>query len=384
MEENADLGGSIEEKPDENGLKNFQEKPPEALKIKRSAREWFSMFGWRSNPFVFNTDPSLFVGYNEQKGEILSILEEKHRLVLLAGPTGSGKTTLLKWISLNMPRNYDYIFIAKPPASSEELVSVFNSKFKVPWFLRLFIPNIKNPYEIPDFLNKRLKNKHLVILFDEAHEASLDVLEWVRVLSDQVDHITFLLSALPNFEDQLTDKLETLRKRIIKRIEVISLTKEETRQMIEKRILGAGGKDTRPFSQNIIDRIYEETGGFPREVIRLCNNMVERAIREGKETLTADLFEKKEEPKTVSLNLLDKLTPLQKRVVEFLAKGPLTPGEIANMLNLEKYKSRQHAVRSLNNILKMLMQQSLVEREQSERAFKYKLSPLIKTLVVKA
>ena len=58
--------------------------------------------------------------------------------------------------------------------------------------------------------------------------------------------------------------------------------------------------------------------------------------------------------------------------------------EIANMLNLDKYKSRQHAVRSVNNILKRLMADGFVERKKLDRAFLYQLSPRLKTLVVKA
>ena len=57
---------------------------------------------------------------------------------------------------------------------------------------------------------------------------------------------------------------------------------------------------------------------------------------------------------------------------------------VVNMLDLEKYKSRQHAVRSLNNVLKILLQENLVEREKRDKTFIYRLSPRIKTLVVKS
>ena len=65
------------------------------------------------------------------------------------------------------------------------------------------------------------------------------------------------------------------------------------------------------------------------------------------------------------MDILDKITPMQKDVIDLLSKKACSPGEIANMLNLDKYKSRQHAVRSVNNILKRLMADGFVERKNS-------------------
>ena len=221
-----DLKDYIREEPPKN-----PQKTPERV----SLREWFKNLGWRESPFTFAITPYLFVGYESQINKVLNILEEKHKIALVVGPTGAGKTTFLKWISEHLPVGFSYIYMGKPPKNPVEFVEIFNEKFKPNWFLRLFIPNIKNLYQIPEFLNKKLKNSHLVILFDEAHESSVDVLEWLRVLSDQVENMSILVSGLPVFDEKLGD-LETFRKRIITKIELLSLTKEETREMIQKRI----------------------------------------------------------------------------------------------------------------------------------------------------
>ena len=94
--------------------------------------------------------------------------------------------------------------------------------------------------------------------------------------------------------------------------------------------------------------------------------MVNKCIINNKYTITDDLFfeesvEREPIRNDISLNILDDMTPMQKHVIELL-KNPLTPGQIADRLDLEKYKSRQHAVRSVNNILKQLMKEDLVER----------------------
>lgn len=340
--------------------------------------EWLRNRNWNANPFIFSIDSSILVGYEQQKTQLLTFLESGHKVALLVGPTGSGKTSLLKWLSDNAG-GYKTVYVSKPPLKQEEFVHIINSSFPRRW-LR-FIPNIKHPYQISEFLSK--KKKRIAILFDEAHEAEIDILEWLRVLSDQADNISVIISALPSFEERIKDELETLRKRIVTRIEVLSLTKEEMKEMIKKRIENVGGSGTELFDAAVIDAIYEKTGGFPREVIRLCNELVMRAVSENKERITPDMLavEKKEE---TPITMLEHLTHMEKYIIDMIAKNPMTPGEIANTLNLEKYKSRQHAVRSVNNVMKLMLNAGLLEREKRDKAFVYNLAPRIKTLVVKA
>ena len=51
------------------------------------------------------------------------------------------------------------------------------------------------------------------------------------------------------------------------RIELLSLTKEETKELIQKRIINVGGTGNE-FSDHVAEAIYNYTGGFPREIIR--------------------------------------------------------------------------------------------------------------------
>jgi type II secretory pathway predicted ATPase ExeA len=370
----------------EKPRKKPDEKSPKPLK-RRGVEQWFRDIGWSTNPFTLNIFPNLFVGYEKQRRSIVRMIEEKHKLGLVLGPTGSGKTTFLQWISSNLDKNYDTLFISKPPKTVEDLVGLFKERYKPPWFLRLFISNIKNVYQIPDFLNKRYCKKHLVILCDEAHEASTDVLEWLRVLSDQVKNMTIILSGLPVFEERLKENLETFEKRITRRVELLSLTKEETKDMIRKRINYVGGTDIKPFTERAIDNIFKKSGGFPREVLRLCDIHMNKAIEKDEDVIDVETIEEKteksKEEETIS-SVMGTLTNRQKQIINILAKHEQTPADIVEHLNLQRYKSRQHAVRSVNNILSKLMEDGFVERKKQGRSFVYDLSPKIKTIVVTA
>ncbi|MBI4018426.1 MAG: AAA family ATPase [Candidatus Aenigmarchaeota archaeon] len=358
----------------------------ETMPVSFSPSAWFAEKGWSNNPFTFSILPSLFVGYREQVARAMLFLGEKHKFVLVTGPTGSGKTTLLKRIQADLAGKFDTLYVGKPPEKPDDFVDIFNEKFRAPWPLRWFTPGIRNVYQIPDFLNKKLKKKHLVVLLDEIHEADKDILEWIRVLSDQVDNISFLLSGLPHFDEELSAKLETFRKRITANVQLLSLTKEETEELITRRIQHVGGQGNE-FSQDVVNFIHSRSGGFPREVLRLCDEFIYHAIVKGRKDISMDLLEGVKEEKIepqMSLGIIEKMTPMQREILEVLAQKPLSPGQIANSLNLEKYKSRQHAVRSVNNVLKLLLKEGYVERAQSEKTFVYSLTPKIKTLMVKA
>ncbi len=346
------------------------------------AKGWFRARNWSSNPFTFSILPSILVGYDKQKQRILLNLEEKHKFILISGPTGSGKTTLMKWVQGNISKEFDMLYISKPPKSPEQFVEIFNEKFRQPWFLSW--RRLKSIYQLPEFLNKRLKKRHLVVLFDEAHESSTEILEWLRVLGDQVDNISFLLSGLPVFEEQLISRLETFNKRIAAKIELLYLTKEETKELVRRRIQNTGGSGNE-FNEELLNAIYEKSGGFPREILRQCDEAVNNAIINNTD-ISLPQAPKTEEAKEerITVNFLDKMTPMQKEVIEMLAKKPLSPGQVADSLNLSKYKSRQHAVRSVNNIVKKLQADGYLERVQNEKTFVYSLTPKIRTLMVKA
>jgi len=350
-----------------------------------SPEKWFETKRWKENPFTFNIYPYLFVGYQEQINRLLLMLLEKHKFVFVSGPTGSGKTTLLKWVEKMSGKAYDILYIGKPPSKSEDFALIFNEKFKIKWPMSMFKQGLKNIYQVPDFLNKKLKRRHLVIMIDEVHEASVETLEWLRVLGDQVTNISFVLAGLPVFDDKLMDKLETFRKRIVAKIDLTSLTKEETEEMIRKRIKHVGGTGDE-FSKELLDFIHARSGGFPREILRVCDELVTKAILRGETEIKKEYIENSESQREerVSLEILDTFTPMQRDIVETLSQRSLSPGQIADSLSLDKYKSRQHAVRSVNNILKMLLADGYVERQQSEKTFVYSLTPKIKSLLVRA
>ena len=356
-------------------------------KSRPTYEEWMRHVGWSSNPFTLIINPDLLVGYEKQIAKLKEYIEEGRRLIFLKGLTGSGKTTMLKYIERTMSDKYKIIFLAKPPMKLDEFVDIFKGAFPVPWFLRPFISNIKNVYQIPDFVNRKMKGRRLVMMFDEIHEAPTEILEWIRVFADEINDVVIILSGLPSFEMILRERLETLEKRISSRIDILSLTKEEIKELIKRRIESVGGKDMGPFSDDIIEKIFNRTNGFPRDTLKMCETLVEELIDRGTYEITTDMLssvssEKKKEKYNISPEFLYNLSPRQQEIIEILGKRDMTPGQISNMIDLKEYKSRQHAVRSINNILQRLVQEGYVERRKVGKAFVYTLMPKIKNMLI--
>ena len=356
----------------------------------------FSKWGWKENPFVLKIDPNLFVGYEKQVHAALKHIENKHKVAVITGRTGAGKTTFLKWVESNY--NDSKLYVSKPPQKPEEFVSLFTDLFGFSFWEKL-MRRKPSLYNLPDYINRKLKNQHLVFLLDETHETNKEVLEWLRVLTDQIDNISLVIAGMPALDEKMSD-LETLKQRITTRISLVSLDKNETRELIKKRIENAGGRGILPFTEDSIDLIYKRTGGFPREILKLCDRLVNSALERNLDAITRKDIEEHKEidmpkvrveepvvtfmPKPPSEEQFRNLPSKQRKILKLLSdRDWLTPTAIVEELEMKSsYKSKGHAIRSVNNILRRLMLDGYVQREGRGKAFMYALTPKTKTLFV--
>lgn len=341
-------------------------------------------FKWEGNPFTFKILPDLFVGHSQEVEQIISNISNGDKFALLLGPTGSGKTTLLKHISNKFPE-FEILYLAKPPKDPKDWVTVFNHITK-PRLSFLRRHNGVDLYNLSEKVNKKLGVRKCLIFVDECHEATQESLEWLRTITDQVENLTIILAGLPVFENMLKDNLETFLRRITLRIDLGCLSKPETREFIKKRIESLGGDDIRPFTPAIIDYIHEKTGGFPREVLKVCNDLTHKALQRGLTTIDTDFLEEADLPSQVSLESLEALPARQKLIVDTLAKeGSLTPTEIVQKIQAKgEYKNQENAIRAVNNLARRLQSDGFLERKKTGKAFKYKISPRYQTLMVNA
>lgn len=358
-------------------LKDYEEK----------MNDWFNKVGIDENPFTLRIKPSLFVGYEDELKKLSYHIQENRKFAIITGATGSGKTTLLRLLKNSFKYKYKTLYLSKPP-EADEIVDIFVDNFQPSFFQRLFGFNV-SIHEISDYLDKRL-SQGLLLLVDEVHEADMKALQWLRTITDQVDKIQLVLAALPTIDSQLRENLETLRSRVTTKIDLTTLNRDETKELIRKRIESSGGEGFGPFTEECIDEIYEKTGGFPREVLKMCDRLLNWALENDETEIdTMISFEEDEEEKerdrATGRDLLKDLPYKQREIVETLAEeDELFPSEIVERTGTEGYKTKQHAVRSINNILRRLLKDGYVERSRRGKGYVYSLDIKTKNLLVKS
>jgi len=384
--------------------------------------EWLERLDWEENPFNFKIYPELMVGYADEISAISDAVEAGNKFSIILGETGAGKTNLLKWLVSRYDDEFDVYYMPKPPITNEDLLDFLEQEILQPGFMtRLF--NNYTLYNIHEAIQDELDGQSLLVI-DECHEASTDVLRWIRTAIDHVDDLTVVAAGLPSFEETLEQEIPTLHSRATAIVRLQSLDRDESLELIRQRIETVGGRSLEPFTQDAVLHIYQQTGGFPREILRACNDCVVNGAREdvslidvndverfidvtradeddaGGDTGTDDRAGRtgegagrpdtdvtaedgdQEDPdgakgeETTSVDWREmNLTAKQERVMEILeVEGESTSGEVADVMGTEEYTSRNHAVRSINNILKRLMENDLVERERDGRSYAYRLA----------
>ncbi|MBI2675832.1 MAG: AAA family ATPase [Candidatus Aenigmarchaeota archaeon] len=343
-----------------------------------------SQFGWKKNPFSFRLMSDFFIGYNKEKMEVYQGLNNGDKFALLLGPTGSGKTTFMMYIQRAF-RNYKLLFLPKPPKNPSDWIEIFNPVLGRPF--PFFKRNI-SLYNLHERLNKKLGSKRCLVFVDECHEASVESLEWIRSIADQTENLSVMIAGLPVLEKNLKDSLETLLKRVTINVRLTNLTKSETRELIKKRIESHGGTDIYPFTNEVVDEIYEKTAGFPREILRICDDLVKKAVEKNMTTIDINFMKEMDTETTarVAIETVDRLPERQKTILKLLSsRGAMTPNEIADSAGgMQEYKDKGNAIRAMNNILKRLMDDGFVERDRQGKVYVYKVSGKLKTILVTA
>lgn len=354
--------------------------------------EWMKRYDWSRNPFNFRIYPDLMIGYEQEHRRLKDAIESNNKLTLLLGNTGAGKTNMLKSIEQEYQDNVNLFYMSKPPVTEPDLLEYLKHEVLDQSVLSRLLKSY-SLYNIHTAINKKYSGQ-IVLLVDEGHEASIEVLEWLRTAMDHIGNLTVVAAGLPEFEDKLEEDVNTLHSRATEVVRLNSLSRDDTIELIRKRIGYVGGSSIEPFTQDALLKIYRKTGGFPREVLRVCNDCVIHAANEDKSIIDEGDVEKviddeedesSNEPNSQSSEGqesegeggerpagLDELTPKQRHVYDAVEElGEATSGEIVEHMGMEDYQSRSHAIRSINNILRRLMEQNIITRKRKGRNYLY-------------
>ena len=123
---------------------------------------------------------------------------------------------------------------------------------------------------------------HPILILDEAHLLSNDILQEIRLLTnfeiDSFNALTILFCGQESFRMKLgLSILESLANSITISIPVDSLKKEESFSYIEQIIFNCGN-DGSLFTKNALSLIHQSSGGIMRIINHICSGSLSKAF----------------------------------------------------------------------------------------------------------
>jgi general secretion pathway protein A len=123
------------------------------------------------------------------------------------------------------------------------------------------------------------QNRTTVLILDEAHNLSWDVLEEIRLLGNletrQGKLLQIILAGQPELDRKLdAPDLRQLKQRVVLRCTLQPLDEPETIDYISTRMTKAGLPDQTVFQAEILSEIHLRAQGIPRLVNNICDNLL--------------------------------------------------------------------------------------------------------------
>jgi general secretion pathway protein A len=257
-----------------------------------------SFYNLRRNPFEITPDPTFLFPTNRHKEALAALYYgvRRHKgFVVLTGEVGTGKTLLVRWLlQLLKGTNVAYAY-------------VFNSRLSSLEFLQFVAGDLgldtsaKTKSDLLLDFGKFLITRHqhrltTVLVVDEAHHLSAEVLEEIRLLTNLETAEGKLLQILLIGQPELDDKLDLvelrqLKQRIALRARLEPLDREETAGYVERRLELAGA--TFPaktlFPSETVAEVYRYSRGIPRLINTICENALITAYARQLRSIPVDI-----------------------------------------------------------------------------------------------
>jgi general secretion pathway protein A len=233
-------------------------------------------YNLRLNPFSFQPDPEfLWLGKKHREGLArlrYGILENKG-FILLTGDVGTGKTIFLQQLRKTLPTYVKVAFIRNPGIEALDIYRILSADFEI---ADRFEGKADFLIQFKRFLiDVYAAQQKLLIIVEEAHRFSCELLDDIRVLSnfdcDNRGLINIFLVGQGEFNRRLMDRRnQAVRQRIAVSYHVSPLDEQETRGYISHRLRVAGSeKDL--FTLEALREIFRLTGGTPRLINVVCD-----------------------------------------------------------------------------------------------------------------
>lgn len=260
-----------------------------------------SFYNLARNPFDLTPDPTCFVPtvrHNEALAALYYGIRRHKGLVVVTGEVGTGKTLMLRCLLQLFKESseiaYAYLFNCR--LSAHEFLHYTAADFA----LNVDAQQSKGTLllELSKYVTSRgLQGLTTVLVVDEAHNLSTELLEEIRLLSNLETNDDKLLQIILVGQPELDLKLDSfelrpLKQRIALRAHLAPLDEQDTdRYIVERLSIAGGGLPKDPlFSPEAVKAIHQFSRGYPRLINTICENALITGYARQLRTITPEVI----------------------------------------------------------------------------------------------
>jgi general secretion pathway protein A len=258
-----------------------------------------SFYNLKRNPFEITPDPSFLfptTRHNEALASLYYGVTAHRGFVVLTGEVGTGKTLILRsLLGLLQRRDVAFALIFNPTLSPLEFMRYLARDFGLQ-------VGDKPKDELIHVLNGFLLQRHqrgltTILVVDEAHLLSSEILEEIRLLTNletsQQKLLQIILAGQPELDQKLdSHELRQLKQRIALRCHLEPLSLLETRQYIARRLQISGASSPSDIlSEEAIEAVFRHARGIPRLVNTICENALLSGYAKQAATITPAIID---------------------------------------------------------------------------------------------
>jgi general secretion pathway protein A len=250
-----------------------------------------SFYGFRASPFRVTPDPEfLFLSrrHREALAGLMYAVSDAKGFAMLTGEVGTGKTTLVHAVLTQLGEGVRSAVVLNPNLSRRDLYRHLLAEFRLPLGRSI----VEHSRTLEGFLLEQFRaGVRVVVVIDEAHGLSAEILEEIRLLSNfetaQAKLLQVLLIGQPELVARLQQPdLRQLRQRLAFRLELEPLAFPETIAYMRARLATAGGAPDL-FTPGACAVLHRFSGGVPRLINILCDNaLVSGFVRDQKQIVS--------------------------------------------------------------------------------------------------
>jgi general secretion pathway protein A len=255
-------------------------------------------FGFEESPFNLSPDPAFFyrsAQHEEALANLIYGVQSRKGFIVLTGEVGTGKTTMLECLR-------DYL-----EAQHVEFAFIFNSRVTPDQFFQMIAYDLDlrcdhtKKTEVLFALNHLLitqanEGRTTVLIVDEAHLLDWEVLEEIRMLGNLENRrgklIQIILAGQPELDRKLdAPNLRQLKQRIVLRSNLRPFSERDTAEYVETRMALGGVENQTVFSEALLSEVHLRTGGIPRLINAVCDNLLLTCFAMETKTATLEMLD---------------------------------------------------------------------------------------------